>query len=208
MLFPTLSFGIFFLIVFAIAWELQHLAANAQGLPGRGQLRLLWVLGLAFHGAARDELAHQLCRGTPARHHRQRQGASPARRRRHRAQSRHSRLLQILRLLHGVVVATCLPASGSSATCRSWRSSCRSASPSSPSTASPMWSTSIAARSRRRNRRSTLFLYISFFPQLVAGPIVRASDFLPQLKTEPELDRVHGGERHHADPARACSRRW
>lgn len=27
-----------------------------------------------------------------------------------------------------------------------------------------------------------LALYISFFPQLVAGPIVRASDFLPQLK--------------------------
>ena len=26
-----------------------------------------------------------------------------------------------------------------------------------------------------------LFLYISFFPQLVAGPIVRASHFLPQL---------------------------
>ena len=26
-----------------------------------------------------------------------------------------------------------------------------------------------------------LALYISFFPQLVAGPIVRASDFLPQL---------------------------
>ena len=34
-----------------------------------------------------------------------------------------------------------------------------------------------------------MFLYISFFPQLVAGPIVRASDFLPQLKTEPRLDR-------------------
>lgn len=34
-----------------------------------------------------------------------------------------------------------------------------------------------------------IFLYISFFPQLVAGPIVRASDFLPQLKQEPHLDR-------------------
>ena len=34
-----------------------------------------------------------------------------------------------------------------------------------------------------------VFLYISFFPQLVAGPIVRAADFLPQLKTEPQLDR-------------------
>ncbi len=34
-----------------------------------------------------------------------------------------------------------------------------------------------------------VFLYISFFPQLVAGPIVRAADFLPQLKAEPRLDR-------------------
>lgn len=34
-----------------------------------------------------------------------------------------------------------------------------------------------------------LFLYISFFPQLVAGPIVRAADFLPQLEQEPKLDR-------------------
>lgn len=34
-----------------------------------------------------------------------------------------------------------------------------------------------------------LFLYISFFPQLVAGPIVRATDFLPQLREPPRLDR-------------------
>jgi D-alanyl-lipoteichoic acid acyltransferase DltB (MBOAT superfamily) len=32
-----------------------------------------------------------------------------------------------------------------------------------------------------------LFLYISFFPQLVAGPIVRASHFLPQLAKPPAL---------------------
>lgn len=34
-----------------------------------------------------------------------------------------------------------------------------------------------------------IFLYISFFPQLVAGPIVRAADFLPQLKAEPRLNQ-------------------
>ncbi|RME97835.1 MAG: MBOAT family protein, partial [Alphaproteobacteria bacterium] len=33
-----------------------------------------------------------------------------------------------------------------------------------------------------------IFLYISFFPQLVAGPIVRAADFLPQLREKPRLD--------------------
>jgi D-alanyl-lipoteichoic acid acyltransferase DltB (MBOAT superfamily) len=34
-----------------------------------------------------------------------------------------------------------------------------------------------------------LFLYISFFPQLVAGPIVRAAHFLPQLDEPPRLDQ-------------------
>ena len=40
-------------------------------------------------------------------------------------------------------------------------------------------------------RRSPLdvMLYISFFPQLVAGPIVRAADFLPQLEAKPVLTR-------------------
>ena len=33
-------------------------------------------------------------------------------------------------------------------------------------------------------------LYISFFPQLVAGPIVRASDFMPQLHEDKYLTRV------------------
>ena len=32
-------------------------------------------------------------------------------------------------------------------------------------------------------------LYISFFPQLVAGPIVRASDFLPQLEEDRPMNR-------------------
>jgi D-alanyl-lipoteichoic acid acyltransferase DltB (MBOAT superfamily) len=32
-------------------------------------------------------------------------------------------------------------------------------------------------------------LFVSFFPQLVAGPIVRAADFLPQLHREPRVTR-------------------
>jgi alginate O-acetyltransferase complex protein AlgI len=31
-------------------------------------------------------------------------------------------------------------------------------------------------------------LFVSFFPQLVAGPIVRASEFLPQIEAEPRYD--------------------
>ena len=33
-------------------------------------------------------------------------------------------------------------------------------------------------------------LFVSFFPQLVAGPIVRAVDFLPQLELKPRFDRA------------------
>ncbi|MDR2815484.1 MAG: MBOAT family protein [Proteiniphilum sp.] len=39
-------------------------------------------------------------------------------------------------------------------------------------------------KSRVEKNFIRLALYISFFPQLVAGPIVRASDFLPQLDEE------------------------
>ncbi|MBN1555098.1 MAG: MBOAT family protein [Phycisphaerae bacterium] len=40
-------------------------------------------------------------------------------------------------------------------------------------------------------------LFVAFFPQLVAGPIVRASDFLPQLQAAPRvtLQRIHSGLR-------------
>lgn len=38
-----------------------------------------------------------------------------------------------------------------------------------------------------------VFLYISFFPQLVAGPIVRAADFLPQLDRPAPLDAAMRG---------------
>jgi len=38
-----------------------------------------------------------------------------------------------------------------------------------------------------------VLLYISLFPQLVAGPIVRAADFLPQLERKPVLTRAMVG---------------
>ncbi len=40
---------------------------------------------------------------------------------------------------------------------------------------------------------SDFALYMSFFPQLVAGPIVRASHFLPQLKVEKSFNKDHLG---------------
>jgi D-alanyl-lipoteichoic acid acyltransferase DltB (MBOAT superfamily) len=36
-----------------------------------------------------------------------------------------------------------------------------------------------------------LALFKSFFPQLVAGPIVRAADFMPQLEKKPDITRLH-----------------
>ena len=37
-------------------------------------------------------------------------------------------------------------------------------------------------------------LFVAFFPHLVAGPIVRPRDLLPQLERRPILDRAMGGE--------------
>ena len=37
-------------------------------------------------------------------------------------------------------------------------------------------------------------VYLSFFPQLVAGPIVRASEFAPQLASRPDPRHVQSGE--------------
>jgi alginate O-acetyltransferase complex protein AlgI len=40
-------------------------------------------------------------------------------------------------------------------------------------------------------RLDDFMLYMAFFPQLVAGPIVRATQFLPQLKKEIRLERTN-----------------
>ncbi|MEZ5668079.1 MAG: MBOAT family protein [Alphaproteobacteria bacterium] len=50
---------------------------------------------------------------------------------------------------------------------------------------------------RREIRASTsvldILLYISFFPQLVAGPIVRASTLIPQIQREPDSRAILAG---------------
>ena len=42
----------------------------------------------------------------------------------------------------------------------------------------------------RSRRLIDVMFYISFFPQLVAGPIVRAASFFPQLDKPPAIDKV------------------
>nr|WP_329905566.1 MBOAT family protein [Porphyromonas pogonae] len=44
------------------------------------------------------------------------------------------------------------------------------------------------------NRWIDYLFYVSFFPQLVAGPIVRAHDFIPQIYQKPRLTRNEFGE--------------
>ena len=39
----------------------------------------------------------------------------------------------------------------------------------------------------------SFLVFVAFFPQLVAGPIVRAADFLPQLEPSPTLTAEQGG---------------
>ena len=51
-------------------------------------------------------------------------------------------------------------------------------------------------------------IYLSFFPHLVAGPIVRAREFLPQLATPRDPRDVAVGAARRADRASAWSRRW
>ncbi len=46
-------------------------------------------------------------------------------------------------------------------------------------------------------------IYLSFFPHLVAGPIVRASEFLPQLEGAARPAPGRGRRRPRADRARA-----
>ena len=56
------------------------------------------------------------------------------------------------------------------------------------SRASPASQGSTSTRIEPARSFSEFALFVAFFPQLVAGPIVRASEFLPQLIRRPRLD--------------------
>ena len=51
-------------------------------------------------------------------------------------------------------------------------------------------------------------LYLSFFPQLVAGPIVRATEFLPQMRFPPRGRRGRRGAGSHESGAPAQLQLW
>ena len=107
----------------------------------------------------------------------------------------------------------------SSTTTSSWRARCRSGtrsaggrisctsccrwgSRSTRSRPSPTRSTSIAARFAARRSLLDVATYVCFFPQLVAGPIERASALLPQFERPRRLDGDGRARRRHADGGR------
>ena len=152
-----------------------------EGGAGRRQLLLLRAMGLALLLSARLQHGGQLRRRPADRRRPPSAAAARSSRRRGDAPSRAARRLQVSRFLIVLGEPAGALAGPCGTSCRSSRSSCRSASRSSPSTASPTSPTSIAAMSRCAGSRLDMALYMSFFPQLVAGPIVRAAYFLPQL---------------------------
>ncbi len=51
MLFPTMIFGLFFLVVYVTAWSLERQNERRKLVPAGGQLGVLRLVGLAFRGA-------------------------------------------------------------------------------------------------------------------------------------------------------------
>ena len=74
------------------------------------------------------------------------------------------------------------PRSASSITRRAGTSSCRSASASTPSPRCPTRSTSTCGARRRRGSFLDYALFVTFFPHLVAGPIMRPTELVPQFE--------------------------
>ena len=108
-----------------------------------------------------------------------------------RRRPRRARLLQVHRLLPVVGPGRARPLRRRRITRRCRRSRCRWGSRSSPSRRSPTWSTPTGGRCGRSGWLDAL-VYISYFPHLVAGPIVRASEFMPQIarRLDPRRDPV------------------
>ena len=161
----------------------------AQAGAGRGELLFLRTVELALLPAARRQFAADLFRRD---RHRRRVIAAHAQadRRHHRGDASAAAVhLQVSRFPGRFREPSAARIRHAISSCRSWRSSCRSASRSSPSTASRYLVDVYRGDVAVCRRLVDILLYLSFFPQLVAGPIVRASFFLPQL-ARPPAERV------------------
>ena len=203
MLFPTVQFAIFFPVVLTLSWLLMSRPRLWKPFIVLGELRLLRGGELALLPAAGRRHARQ-----PAR---PRSSIAPDRGRaapqvilgvRGRARPRRPRPCSSTTASSCRASGTGSTPSGSACRCRCWRSRCPSGSASSRSRRSRTWSTSSGALVEPASLIDVA-VYLSFFPHLVAGPIVRAKEFLPQLEKPRDPSRVAVGVGHRADRPRA-----
>ena len=189
MLFPTATFAIFFLVVLPLSWLLMPSAHRwrpfiiAASYVFYGWWDWRFVFLLAGCTLWNQVLAVRICAERPA-------GAAPgAAAPRARGRPRRARLLQVLRLLRLARATTWPRSSGLDLPLSLRRSCCRSASRSTRSWRSATSSTSTAATSQPTTLEK-FAVYLSFFPHLVAGPIVRPGELIPQLETPRDPRRV------------------
>ena len=196
MLFPTVDFAVFFCLVFLGHWLLNPRPAAVEALHDRGELRLLRLVGrrtsCGSSRGSRDRAGRRDSRwrartGAPAT-----LGDGDRRGR----DARAARVLQVLRLLLGQPRRT------------------RSSSARAPRRAPARDPADPAGRRlvllvhggglrrgrlpptvRSRRAGSTLFLYLSFFPHLVAGPIVRPERADPPARRPPRPAARRRGRR-------------
>ncbi len=202
MLFPTIDFGLFFAFALGLVWSLNSqnllkkwvLLALSLAFYASWNWRFLlllfasgaisYVVGLYVDGADRPRPSRRvLALGR-------------------RARSRHPGLFQISRFLHR-------PGSDARPYARASIRRSSFVNVTLPVAISFLTFHAISYivdvyRGRLEASRSPLdiLLYISFFPHLVAGPIVRAHEFLPQLASPRRAGGFRLRREHAADPRR------
>ena len=180
-LFPTIDFAIFFAVVFTVQWLLVPYRRAVEGVHGAGELRVLRVVGLALHLPARRLDGHRLRRRPPGPPGDRDLGG------RWRCGSTLALLLGLLAWFkyYGFVavnvdnvthflglgrpiplLTVTLPVGISFFTFMAIS-----------------YVVDIYRGVLRPARGIDVTVYLSFFPHLIAGPIVRGTELLPQIRT-------------------------
>ena len=183
MLFPTATFAIFFLIVLPVSWALQPRRRAWMAMDPARQLRLLRLVGLEVRRPADRVHGRQprpRARDPPLDERRARARASS------RSPSRST--------------SACSPTSSTrvSSSARSTTSSARRGSSTSALPVGISFYTFMAISYVVDTYRGEIepasfarfAVFQAFFPHLVAGPIVRASELMPQLESPRDPRRV------------------
>ena len=181
MIFPTVQFAAFFVVVLCASWALMP-------RPSLWKPFIL-VASYVFYGYADWRFVALLAASTVLN-----QTAARAIARSRDRRVRKAWLIaavtvnlgllgvvQVLRVLRATRSTACSPASASAPAPAAARRRCRSGSPSSPSRRISYVVDVHCRRSSSPRGRCDFAIYVAFFPHLVAGPIVRAREFIPQL---------------------------